>query len=179
MTVIPELDTERLRLRAFEERDFDAYAAMMGDPEVARYLGTGRALDRMEAWRQMAMFLGHWQLRGYGVWAVEEKATGAFVGRIGHQYPEGFPDFELAYTLARPFWGRGYALEGARAARDYAWNVLGRERMVSIVRHANVGSRRVAERLGATLDGEVEFFGAPSLLYVHPRPATAAMRANS
>src|SRR5262245_7559637 len=72
------LETERLRLRMFRETDLDAYAAMSADPEVMRYLGaTGEPLTRLEAWRQMAMVLGHWQLRGYGPWAVEERASGA------------------------------------------------------------------------------------------------------
>ena len=121
------LETERLRLRMFRETDLDAYAAMSADPEVMRYLGaTGEPLTRREAWRQMAMFLGHWQLRGYGVWVVEERASGALVGRIGLFNPDGWPGLECIWTLARGAWGKGYATEGARvrvhrsrpAARD-------------------------------------------------------------
>ena len=80
---IPRLTTQRLVLRGFEERDFDAYAEMMANPEVARFLGDGRALPRGEAWRQLAYIVGHWQLRGFGLWAVEERESGALVGRIG------------------------------------------------------------------------------------------------
>ena len=104
---IPSLETERLRLRAFTAHDFEPYAAMMADEAVTRFLGDGRPLARVDAWRQMAMFAGHWLLRGFGVWAVEERATGAFIGRIGCFEPEGWPDFEIGYTLARPAWGRG------------------------------------------------------------------------
>ena len=171
VTRIPELTTARLCLRELRESDLDAYAGMMADPMVTRYLGDGRPLDRAEAWRQMALFVGHWHLRGFGMWAVEERATGALVGRIGCLEPEGWPGFELAYTLARPFWGRGYATEGAQAALDFAWNALGRDRVISLIRAENRSSIRVAERLGAVAEGEVEFFGAPSLVYRHRRSA--------
>ena len=165
---IPRLETPRLRLREFRPDDFESYAVMMADPEVARFLSDGHPLSRYDAWRQLAMFAGHWTLRGFGVWAVEERATGAFAGRIGCFEPEGWPGFEIAYSLARPFWGRGYAREGAAAALRYARTELGRDRILSVIRPGNVASIRVAESLGATLDGEVEFFGAPARLYVYP-----------
>src|SRR5690348_9308151 len=95
---IPELTTARLRFRAFGESDLDAYAAIMADPEVTRFLGTPEPMSRADAWRQMAMFLGHWVLRGFGLWAVEELESGRLIGRIGCHYPEGFPGFEVGYT---------------------------------------------------------------------------------
>ena len=171
MPQIPELTTPRLRLRAFAPQDVDAYAAMMADPEVTRYLGDGRTLTREEAWRQLAVFAGHWALRGFGLWAVEERTTGTFVGRIGCFEPEGWPGVELAYTLARPVWGRGYAREGAAAALAYARETLGRRDVISLIRPANVASIRVAEALGAVRDREVEFFGSPALIYRYVPPA--------
>ena len=165
MRTIPTLTTSRLVLRAFEQRDLDAYAPIMGDPEVTKHLGDGHPLSRDEAWRQMAVILGHWTLFGYGLWAVEERSTGALMGRIGCQQPEGWPGFELGYTLGRPFWGRGYAREGAAAALTYARDVLGRTSIISLIRPANAGSIRVAQSLGAALDGEIEFFGGPTLVY--------------
>jgi Acetyltransferase (GNAT) domain len=103
---IPQLTTHRLLLRAFRPDDFEPYAAMMADPDVSRHLMDGRPLTRPEAWRQLAMFAGHWILRGYGLWAVEDRATGQFLGRIGCLNPEGFPAFEIAYTLGRWAWGK-------------------------------------------------------------------------
>jgi RimJ/RimL family protein N-acetyltransferase len=141
---------------------------MMGDPDVTRYLGEGRALSRVEAWRQMAMFIGHWVLRGYGLWAVEERATGRFIGRIGCLEPEGFPAFEIAYTLTRSAWGRGYAREGAAAALRHARETLGRRDITSIIRPANAASIRVARSLGGVPAETVEFYGAPSVLYRYP-----------
>jgi RimJ/RimL family protein N-acetyltransferase len=121
----------------------------------------------------MAMFAGHWALRGFGVWAVEERATGAFIGRIGCFEPEGWPGFEIAYTLARPYWRRGYASEGAAAALRYAREELHRERIISIIRPDNAGSIRVATRLGAAAEREVEFFGGPARIYVYPSASAA------
>lgn len=165
MITIPTITTNRLVLRAFVQRDLEEYATIVGDPEVTKYLGDGHALSRDEAWRQMAVILGHWMMFGYGLWAVEERATGALIGRIGCQQPEGWPGFEIAYTLGRAYWGRGYAREGAGAALAYAREVHGRTSIISLIRPANAGSIRVAQSLGATLDGEVEFFGGPTLIY--------------
>jgi len=76
MVTIPRLATEHLVLRSFAPEDFEPYPEMMANPEVAQYLGEGRPLDRAEAWRQMSMLLGHWELRGFGLWAVEKRSTG-------------------------------------------------------------------------------------------------------
>lgn len=168
MTSIPRLLTDRLELRALKPRDFDAYAMMMADPEVTRYLGAGQPLDRTDAWRQFAMLVGHWELLGFGTWAVEDRATRVFMGRIGCFQPEGWPGFEIGYTLARPFWGRGYAREGTRAALTWAHETLGRTDVISVIRPENAGSIRVAESLGARLDGDVEFYSGRALIYRYP-----------
>jgi RimJ/RimL family protein N-acetyltransferase len=160
---IPTLETERLWLRPFRLSDFDDYAAMCGDPEVTRYLLT--RLTREQAWRHLAFLIGHWVLRGYGMWAVEEKETGAFVGRIGFAEPDGWPGFELGWTLARRFWGRGYATEGARAALTHAFTVLGKDRVVSLIHPENQASIRLAERLGESLQGRAEILGKEHLVY--------------
>lgn len=160
---IPTLETERLRLRPFQLSDFDDYAAMCGDPEVARYLSV--RFSREQAWRHLAFLVGHWELRGYGMWAMEEKETGAFVGRVGFADPEGWPGCELAWALVRRFWGRGYATEGARAALAYAFNVLNKDRVISLIHPENRASIRLAERLGATLQGRAGVLGGEHLIY--------------
>ncbi|MEO6326042.1 MAG: GNAT family N-acetyltransferase, partial [Thermoanaerobaculia bacterium] len=108
-----ELQTERLHLRQFRLEDFEAYASLCADPEVMQHLGG--TLSRHDAWRHMATLLGHWQLLGYGHWAAIERSTNTLVGRVGFLNPEGWPGFELGWTLARGAWGKGYATEGARA----------------------------------------------------------------
>jgi RimJ/RimL family protein N-acetyltransferase len=161
---IPILETERLRLRSFRASDFDDYAALKADPEVARYL-SGEVWDRARSWRHLAFLMGHWHLGGVGIWAVEHKETGAFIGTIGFAEPEGWPGFELAWTLARRWWGHGYATEGARAALAYAFEVLKKDRVISLIFPENHPSIRVAERLGETLQGRVGLFGKEMLCY--------------
>ena len=160
------LHTDRLILRPFRADDIDAYSTMCADPEVMEFLSAdGSLLSRADAWRQMSMFLGHWELRGYGTWAVEERATGAFVGRIGLHYPEGWPDRELGWTIARKFWGKGLATEGARAARDHAFGALGWSHLVSLIHPGNQRSARVAERLGQRVHGLAEIRGLHLTMY--------------
>jgi len=168
MLQVPKIITDRLVLRGFVQEDLDLYAEMMANSEVTQYMGDGRPLSRAEAWRQLAMFAGHWALLGFGLWAVEERTSGRFVGRIGGHEPEGFPAFEIAYTLSPSVWGRGYAREGATAALRFARETLGRTDIVSIIRPANLASIRVAQSLGAVAAGTVEFYGAPSVVYRYP-----------
>ena len=159
------LETERLLLRAFRGADWEAYAAMCADPEVMKFLGTGVTLGRDDAWRSMAGILGHWRLLGYGMFAVELKATGDLLGRVGYLDPPGWPGFELGWVLGRPYWGKGYATEAAKVARDHAFGPLGKERLISLIRPGNAPSIRVAERLGERLAGEVELLGSKALVY--------------
>ena len=165
---IPRLATSRLVLRGLTADDLDPCARMMADPEVTRYLGTGKPIDRAETWRQLALFIGHWELRGFGMWAVEERATGRFIGRIGCYEPEGWPGFELGYVLARDAWGQGLAREGAVAALTFAQQVLRRDPVISLIRPANRASIAVAGSLGGRRTGSVELFGAPSDVYTYP-----------
>ena len=165
---VPRLETPRLLLRGFTAGDVEPYIRMMADPDVTRFLGDGLPLDRADAWRQLALLIGHWQLRGFGLWAVEERATSRFVGRIGCWEPEGWPGFEIGYVLAREAWGRGLAREGVAAALRYARERLGRETIVSLIRPANAASIAVAEHLGARRTGSVEFYGAPTDVYTYP-----------
>jgi RimJ/RimL family protein N-acetyltransferase len=155
----------------FRETDLDAYAAMCADAEVMRHLGDGRVLARPDTWRQMAMILGHWTLRGFGLLALEEKATGALVGRAGFYEPEGWPGFELGWMLRRESWGKGYATEAARRLLAHAFTELNRERLISLIRPANAPSIRVAERLGERPEGRAELFGDEALIYAIDRAA--------
>jgi RimJ/RimL family protein N-acetyltransferase len=159
------LETPRLRLRKFRGSDLDAYAEMSADPDVMRFIGAGATFNRNEAWRSMASMLGHWQLLGYGMWAVERKDTGHFIGRAGFLDPPGWPGFELGCVLGRAHWGLGFASEAARAALDYAFESLKRERVISLIRHGNERSIRVAEKLGERLAGETELLGSKALVY--------------
>ena len=165
-----ELETDRLLLRMWREDDFQTYEKMCADPEVMRFLG-GRTFDTLEAWRHMAFHIGHWQLRGYGHWAVEEKSSGEFIGRLGFLNPAGWPAFEIGWTLAPKAWGKGYATEGARRALDYAFNDLDKDHVISLIHPDNKNSIRVAERLGEKLEGQTHIMGIDVLIYGIDRPA--------
>ena len=103
---IPTLTTSRLRLRAFQASDLDAYAAMQADPEVMRYLVTGRTSTATEVWPTMASSLGGWALRGYGMCACEKIDGGTFIGSVGTFQPLDWPEPEISYSLDRPFGDR-------------------------------------------------------------------------
>lgn len=159
------LETERLRLRPFRGSDLDAYAPMCADPEVMRYIGRGATLSRGEAWRSIAGMLGHWQILGYGMFALERRDTGELVGRAGFLHPPDWPGFELGWLLGRDHWGKGYAREAAARALAFAFEQLGRSRVISLIRPDNRRSARVAEAIGERLAGEDELLGGRVLVY--------------
>ena len=161
--MIETIETDRLVLRAFRPADIDEYGAICADAEVMKYLGPPKT--REDAWRHMAMVLGHWQLHGYGLWAVEEKATGALAGRVGLLNPEDWPGLELAWTLARHHWHRGFATEAALVALVYAFNVVKADHVISLIHPENLASVRVAERIGERLERSIVFKGQPTSVY--------------
>lgn len=165
MTEVVTLETERLVLRMFDKADVEAYAAFCGDPEVMRYIGDGQPLAPPMAWRSLATVIGHWSLRGYGLWAVTERASGALVGRVGFWNPHGWPGFELGWLLSRSYWGRGYATEAARAAMDWGFTRREEPQVISLIYPDNAASIEVATRLGERLADRIELLGKPVLLY--------------
>lgn len=161
----PTLHTPRLRLRQFDAADAPAYAAMCADAEVMRHIGNGQLQTAAEAWRSMAVFLGHWQLRGYGMWALEHRGSGRLIGRVGYIDPPDWPGFELGWLLARDQWGHGYAREAAAAALRHAFEALQRERVISLIRPQNLRSIALAEALGMRLAERIELMGGEALVY--------------
>ncbi len=159
-----EIVTERLHLRPISAADFEGHARITADPEVMRYI-TGAALSRAEAWWNVARYMGHWQIRGFGMWGVTERSTGELIGHMGFLEPEGGRGFELGWALARPAWGRGYALEGTRAAVAHAFTVLKRTHIACVIHPENSRSIRVAERLGARLEREITEADKTLLIY--------------
>ncbi|MDD8022883.1 MAG: GNAT family N-acetyltransferase [Paracoccaceae bacterium] len=166
---IPVLETERLILRGPGPQDVAPFVAFYAS-DRAGFVGGPCGAE--PAWRMLAMEIGHWTLRGYGRWIAEDKATGAAVGMIGLFNPEGWPEPEIGWDLFNGFEGQGYATEAARAARRYAYDVLGLPTVISLMRVANTASARVAERLGARLEGQFthERHGLMNI-WRHPAPA--------
>jgi RimJ/RimL family protein N-acetyltransferase len=149
MEIAARLQTERLTLRQFRPEDFDVFASFMADADVMRYLG-GAPMTRAEAWRSLSSTIGHWTLRGYGLWAVVRSSDNALVGRVGMLNPEGWPGLEIAWTLGKPYWGKGYASEAATAAMGYAFLTQPVDRLISCIDPENKASQAVAERIGET-----------------------------
>ena len=167
-TPVPRLRTPRLLLREWQEGDLDAYAAFSADPTAMRFVGG--AVDRAASWRQIAAMVGHWQLRGYGPWAVERAQDGELLGRVGLWNPEGWPGLEVGWTLARHAWGQGYATEAGRAAMEWAWSELGAPRLISVIHADNEASMRVARRLGMERLRDELLDGKPVTIFGRERP---------
>lgn len=149
----PILETERLVLRAPVAEDFDAWAAFAADEQTMRHLGGPQT--RAVAWRGLCTVVGAWAIRGFSMFSVIEKASGRWIGRLGPWQPEGWPGCEVGWALVRETWGKGYATEGATAAMDYAFDVLGWSEVIHTIEPANAASQAVARRLGSTLLGPV------------------------
>lgn len=163
-TGIPVLQTGRLVLRGFAEDDLDDYARISGDERVYRWLG-GKGLTRDEAWRSMATHLGHWAIRGYGQWALEDRESGSFVGRAGLWQPEGWPGLEIGWTIDPAWWRRGYASEAGRAALTWAFDDLGADEVISITLPDNAASRGVMDKLGLSFDRSQQLLGFEQVVY--------------
>jgi RimJ/RimL family protein N-acetyltransferase len=145
---MPEIRTERLLLRLPRANDLDPLIEIHEHPDVVRFLSGNPASGRPGAWRTLAMFVGHWTLRGYGPWVVEESATGAVIGRVGLWNPEGWPGIEIGWVIHHARWGHGFATEAARAALGWAWDHVDTDHIISIIEPGNVRSIRVAEKIG-------------------------------
>jgi RimJ/RimL family protein N-acetyltransferase len=128
--------------------DLDFVAAMLAHPEVMQCYPKCYSRDEAAVWveRQMRRYERH----GHGLWLTVEKTSGQPVGQVGLliQRVQGIEEKEVAYLLHRPFWHRGFATEAAAAARDYAFNTLGRQRVIALIRPENLPSIAVAQRLG-------------------------------
>jgi RimJ/RimL family protein N-acetyltransferase len=147
---VPELETERLLLRHWRDGDRDPYAALNADPEVTEFLTPGGVtMSREESDAQVDRFLEHWDRWGYGLFAVEVKATGEFIGFEGLSHHRALrDDVEIGWRLARATWGKGYATEAATATRDWAFAELRLPRLISITLEENVRSWHIMEKLG-------------------------------
>lgn len=167
MTTAPRLETERLVLRAHRLSDFDRIAELFESPR-SKYING--PLSRGNAWRAFAADVGHWDLLGFGAWAIELREAGDYVGQIGLNLPADFPEREIGWLLWEEFEGHGYAFEAASRARDFAFRTLGWDTLVSYIDPENIRSIQLAERLGATRDPDAATPGGEQcLVYRHPK----------
>jgi len=149
----PILFTERLLLRRPAARDLDAWAAFCADPVAMAHLNG--PMPRSLAWRDLCLRGGAWDIAGFSMFSVIERATGRWVGRIGPWQPDGWPGSEVGWGVAGEFAGRGYAYEASVAAMDYAVDVLGWETVIHTIAPENERSWKLAQRLGSANRGPV------------------------
>jgi [ribosomal protein S5]-alanine N-acetyltransferase len=169
LTIPLPIETERLLIREFAAGDVDAMAGVYGDPEVMEHVCLG-VLDRDRTAALLDDYRREQEERGFSTWAVVERESGAVVGDVGFGLyaPTGEP--ELGYTLSPSVWGRGYALEAARACVDAAFTHLPQRRLVAKIEPRNQRSLTVAERLGMRTIETIEVGGRPHLLLALERP---------
>jgi RimJ/RimL family protein N-acetyltransferase len=167
---VPEIETVRLRLRAHQAGDHAACTAIWSDPAVTRYIG-GQPFTAEEVWKRLLQYRGLWSLLGYGYWAIEEKASGRYVGDVG------FADFarelqpslrgmlECGWVLAPQAHGQGYASEAVAAIAAWADAQLPGRRVVCIIAPENRASIRVAEKAGFRLWQPSTYHDSPTLVF--------------
>lgn len=165
----PGIETERLILRQWRAGDIAANTAMLGDPQSARFITADRkpVTEPMTGWRNAAIMAGHWALHGFGMFVVEEKASGKFVGRVGPFYPPVWPGFEVGWGISAEFRGKGYAVEAARASIDWSFATFEIDEIVHCIDPENVASQAVARRLGAVNEGGTMLSHAVDLWVTH------------
>ncbi len=163
-----ELQTERLQLRMFREADWDSLFEMFCDEECVRYT-IKTPLTKWQTWRTLASYLGHWHLRGYGPYALVEKATGQMAGPVGLWYPGDWPEPEIKWSLAKRFWGKGYASEAAAAVQKMGFDALKTDRLISLILPENVRSKSLSIRIGGVFEKNIPFRDATADIYVYRR----------
>ncbi|HLO65221.1 MAG TPA: GNAT family N-acetyltransferase [Azonexus sp.] len=165
--LIPErLETARLLLRPFREEDWQAMHRHYSDPACTRYT-LGRSLSEGESWRLTATLAGHWLLRGYGPYALEEKASGQLVGTCGLWFPGDFPEREIKWAVLSEHQGKGFASEAAQAVLAMALAHFPERPPISFIHRDNAASIGVARSIGAVLEDEIDFRNARFVIYRH------------
>ncbi len=143
------IETERLILREIDMvADLGPWTEMMSDENTVRHIG-GQTMDRAGSWRQMALMVGHQQIHGYSFYSVIEKASGEWVGRIGHWAPEGWPEPEIGWAVHPAHTRKGFAKEAGAACIEYAFDVLGWTRVIHVIAEDNIASIKTAESIGS------------------------------
>lgn len=172
--VAPVIETDRLILRPFRAGDLDAHAAVLADPEAARFIGGPQT--REQAWRGMMIAPGMWALVGHGIWAVERREDGRWIGQAG------FGDFqreivpkldawpEMAWIFAPETHGQGYASEAVGAAIAWGEQAFPGKDFSAIIDPNNAPSIRLAERHGFERRHETMYKDEPTLIFIRPAP---------
>ena len=161
-----QLETDRLLLRMFRNDDWKDIHEYYGDAACATYT-TGKASNEHETWQKMAAVLGHWQLRSYGSYALEEKKLKRVIGIAGLDYPSDWPEPEIQWGLAKQFWGKGYASEAVRAIKEMKKQFIPNMFLISLIHPDNANSSNLAKAVGAYFEKEILFRNGTWHIYRH------------
>jgi RimJ/RimL family protein N-acetyltransferase len=164
--MIPTIETENLILRAPRADDLDHVAAFMQSPRSS-FIGGPK--NRHETWRLICGIVGHWYLKGFGMWTLEHRAQGRACGAAGFIDHEGWDEPELGWHLHDGFEGQGLAYEGAKAARDYGQKHFGLNGVISYIDPKNTRSLALARRLNANYERDGLVMGHACHVYRHPK----------
>ncbi len=143
-------NTPRLTARRLNGGELEALLAVYGDADAMRWVGDGLALSREQCEKWIEVTLGNYQRRGYGMFALEEKASGRVVGFAGLVHPGGQAEPEIKYAFLRSHWGQGLATEAARGLVEYGQRVHGLNHIIATAAPANAASHRVLRKAGFT-----------------------------
>ncbi|MFY0617358.1 GNAT family N-acetyltransferase [Shimia sp.] len=168
---IPVLETKRLILRGPEPEDYPDFKATFASYR-SRFMGG--PLNAYETWMLYAAEIGHWNIRGYGMWMIHDKKTDETLGMAGGWFPAKWPEREIAWIIWPDKAGHGYALEATHAVRRYLYSELGWDGAVSYIDPKNLDSIRLAERLGAVKDKTAQSVDGHDVVYRHPSPEALA-----
>ncbi|NMM45788.1 GNAT family N-acetyltransferase [Rhodospirillaceae bacterium KN72] len=150
------VETDRLLLRRWLDKDYAPFAEICADPAVMRYIGNGSTRTAEQASKAIIKFETEWAEKGYGLFAVEQKQTGEFIGFTGFSWPgflpEVLPSVEIGWRFSKHCWGNGYASEAASAALSYGTSALHLTDIVSIYQIGNAASERIMQKLGMVFD---------------------------
>ena len=174
--LVPDhIETERLILRQFQEEDWKDLHHYYSSADATRFT-VGREFTEAETWRTMCSMIGHWQIRGYGPYALQEKTTGTVLGTAGFWYPNDWPSPEIKWALAPSHWGKGYASEAARAVQKVGLSHMPDISLISLIHADNTASIRLALAVGTKLEREVSFRNANWHIYRHPSETKKASK---
>ena len=164
------ITTSRLNLRPFTLEDTDPFHEILLGKDVLRYFPSSEPPPRERVEKWIRQVLAHWQAHGYGLWAVESRASGELLGRTGLQWLPETGEIEVDFLFDRRFWGQGFATEAGRVSLRFGLKKLAVDFVVGIVHPENLPSQRVLEKIGMTRHERACYFGMDCYRYVADRP---------
>jgi ribosomal-protein-alanine N-acetyltransferase len=165
---MPEIETERLRLRHFTSDDLDDLLRLYSDAEIMRYLSS-RTKEQTQA--SLSKHIKHWQEHNFGMWAVNHKESGKMIGRCGLGFLENTSEVELGYVFDKAFWNMGLATEASLATLNYGFEEVGFKRIVAIAKPENIASVRVIQKVGMKYEKDAHYYGVDVVYYALLREA--------